>query len=155
MTHVSDSCKQAAEAKLGSASAVVISGSAGSEKRGVQLSHRVNSERVTVLLCCLDGACQHAGQEQKIWCTRGCGRGLHERSCGSFSAGVVQLGNLVCAYCRAGDLVDVSCTPTERMVRRTAEAMVVELATGSSNTHRGYSDLAMLERKWQSDMAGD
>jgi len=152
--HPLEGCKQAADERLKTASAVVTSGSAGSEKRGVQLAHRVSSERVTILLCCLEGRCLHAGEEPKIWCTRGCGRGLHGRSCGSFGAGVVQLGNLVCAHCRAQDLVEVSCTPTERMVRRTAEAMVVEMATGSSNTHKGYSDLAMLERKWQADMAG-
>ena len=36
------------------------------------------------------------------------------------------------------------------------ESMLVELSTGQANTHKGYtySDLAMLERRWQEEVAG-
>jgi len=151
MAHTVADCKLRADAKLVSEKR----GAGGSEKRGVQLSHRVSDERVANVMCCLDGNCGvPAETESKTWCTRACGRGVHGRSCGSFSAGVVQLGNVVCAHCRAADLVTVSCTPPEHMVKRMAEAMIVEMATGSSNTHKGYSDVATLERKWQSDVCG-
>ena len=37
------------------------------------------------------------------------------------------------------------------------EPMIVEATTGAANTHKGYSDLASLEREWVKDMgeAGD
>jgi len=151
MAHAKGDCKAKADARLAVGKRVAV----GSEKRSVQLSHRVSESRVSSVLCCLNGKCRvGAEMEPKSWCIRGCGRGVHGRSCGMFSAGVVQLGNVVCSYCRAADLVTVSCTPPEHMVVRMTEAMIVEMATGSSNTHKGYSDVAALERKWQEDVCG-
>lgn len=74
-------------------------------------------------------------------------------ACCNFSDGVIKLGNLVCAHCRADDLMAESCTPPEHLVRRQVESMIAEATTGAANTHKGYSDLAALERKWQEGMS--
>ena len=53
MAHTVADCKLRADAKLVSEKR----GAGGSEKRGVQLSHRVSDERVANVMCCLDGKC--------------------------------------------------------------------------------------------------
>ena len=65
---------------------------------------------------------------------------------------MANLGNLICAFCRAEDVLATSCTPPEKVVRRMTESMVAEATSGKANTHKGYSDLAMLERKWQMEL---
>ena len=132
-------------------------------KRGAQEAHRLSEARITNVMDCLEGCCketqlQQAGvdaREERMMCLRGCGRGLHGRACAGFSAGIVALGNLTCAFCRAADVLSASCSPPKALVWRMAESMVIEASTGAANTHKGYSDLTMLERKWQATVAGD
>ena len=85
-------------------------------------------------------------------CIRRCGRGVHGLACCSFSSGVIALGNLICAHCRAADLITTSCTPPDKLVCCMTESMIAEATSGKANTHKGYSDLSMLERKWQLDL---
>ena len=158
MVHAEGGCKQRAdEALLKSTKPEAGEVGTGSLKRQVQSEHRVSAERVENALRCLDGRCSPAAHvnEQKMACIKGCGRWVHGIGCCSFSSGVVQLGNLTCAYCRASALLTESCTPPEKLVARMVEPMLVEAATGAANTHKGYSDLATLERRWQVDMAGE
>jgi hypothetical protein len=158
MVHVAGGCRAVADATLAKevakAARPLDVGANDSLKRHVQFAHRFGAERIQLALQCLDGACgDRAGN--KLMCVKSCGRGVHGLACAGFSAGVIQLGNLTCAYCRAEELVEVTCTPSEKMVRRMVESMLAEATTGKANTHKGYSDLAMLERKWQVDVAGD
>ena len=93
----------------------------GSLKRGVQQVHRFGPERVKTALACLNGQCAASlgtGVDAKLMCIRQCGRGVHALSCCMFSKGVAQLGNLICAHCRAQDLVNESFTPSQKMVER-------------------------------------
>lgn len=166
MVHPLPRCLAEAERKMANAEAeakVKMTTSAeagtGSLKRGAQADHRVSEERIQVAMHCLDGKCMTERENQngppgesRTMCIRGCGRGIHAVSCCMFSKGVAQLGNLTCAYCRAADLMQESCTPGERLVVRMVESMLIEAATGAAATHRGYSDLAMLERKWVLDV---
>ena len=117
----------------------------------------MSEERVRNALACLEGTCSGAalGTEQMMLCVKGCGRGIHAFVCCGFSKGVKVLGNLTCAFCRASALVTETCTPSRQLAVRMVEPMLVEAATGASNTHKGYSDLAALMRKWQVDMAGE
>ena len=162
MVHADGACKKLADEALVKSNAQapkigeIVSGT-GSLKRQVQAEHRVSAERVQNAMRCLEGRCSAAAleAEPKMMCIKGCGRGVHGVSCCGFSSGVVQLGNLTCAYCRAEALLTESCTPPERLITRMAEPMLVEAATGAANTHKGYSDLAALERRWQADIAGE
>lgn len=160
MVHAFGDCLSIASERLASDVAagerrpVEVTGlGAGSLKRHVQAEHRMSAERVECVMGCLSGKCKVMSLKS-LMCIRSCGRGVHGLECCMLSAGTIALGNLTCAVCRADDLLAYSCTPPAKLVAQCTEAMVVELTTGSSNTHKGYSDLAMLERKWQADVCG-
>ena len=153
MVHPDEKCREMAELKL----KLDGHGATGNDsiKRQVQVTHRLSEARVGMALQCLEGCCASAVvNEVKTMCIRGCGRGVHIRACCGLSEGIAQLGNVTCAHCRAADLIEASCTPNAKVVRRMVESMLVELSTGQANTHKGYSDLAMLERRWQEEIAG-
>ena len=157
MVHMDVSCKAVADAALleavaaGAARPLIADAGTGSLKRSAQAAHRLSEERVDMVLTCLKGECKHRG-EKRMMCIRKCGRGVHAAECCSFSSGVANLGNLICAFCRAADIVATTCSPPEKVVRRMTESMIAEATSGKANTHKGYSDLAMLERKWQMDL---
>ena len=159
MVHMDAECRRLADESLAKGGPEVSGAgpsAGGSEKRHAQASHRFGAERVEAVLACLRGECRErrkGSPEVRLMCRRGCGRGVHGVACCNFSDGVIKLGNLVCAHCRAGDLLAESCTPPEHLVRRQVESMIAEATTGAANTHKGYSDLAALERKWQEDMS--
>lgn len=157
MVHLDVSCKASADRALleavakGTERDLFAEVGTGSLKRSVQAAHRLSEARIDRVLECLEGVCgEKAGP--KLMCIRGCGRGVHGLACCSFSSGVIALGNLICAHCRAADLITTSCTPPDKLVRRMTESMIAEATSGKANTHKGYSDLSMLERKWQLDL---
>ena len=160
MVHLDAECRRRADENLATKARADAANTAaqpgGSEKRHAQSAHRLSAERVAMIMSCLKGECSafQVSPEVKLMCRRGCGRGVHGRECCSFSDGVIKLGNLVCAFCRAADLVEESCTPPEALVVRNVESMIAEATTGSSNTHKGYSDLTTLMRRWQEDISG-
>ena len=167
MVHPNERCLQLAEHKLmsevSSKGRAPASGTEGCpthqdlpealSRQEALAKHRLGPERKERVLLCLEGRCKES-DEPRLMCRKGCGRGLHAAACGSFSKGVIALGNLVCPFCTAaGMLVDGS-EPPRSLVEAAVGASIIEMTTGASQTQTGYSDLVALERRWQETVCG-
>ena len=163
MVHVSGPCRELAERELNEATrkrreqrAERAGGELASEKRDAQLKHRFSTQRLEMLRCCLAGECGvDDSREQRIFCSKGCGQGVHAVACLQMSKHRAQLGAMVCVDCRAADMMTSSCSPSDSIKRAAGESMLLELATGKESTAAGYSDFARLEREWIAHVSGD
>lgn len=128
---------------------------AQSEKREAQLSHRFSAERVAVLRCCVEGRCRvDETQEQRTFCRKGCGRGVHVMQCLQMSKHRASLGSFVCGECRADEIAPHSCSAVPRLIHEGDVSALLELATGAEGTASNHSDYTRLERLWVEEMCG-
>lgn len=153
VVHEGGVCRELAERTLQESIAARKAGKAESqvtsEKRTAQLSHRFSDARLQMMRCCIEGRCTVTEeQEKRVYCTKGCGRGVHMIRCLQMSSNRAKLGALICATCRASEMTPYSCTPPERLVVAAGMTMLLELTTGKEGTAAGYSDFARLERQW-------
>ena len=164
MVHEDGSCRELAERDLDEAARLQIekrgakaaASGVHSEKREAQLKHRFSEPRLAVARCCLEGRCSVTDErERRVFCVRGCGRGVHVVACLGMSSHRARLGALVCSECRAAEMAPYSCTPPTALASAALVSMLLEMSTGAEGTAAGYSDYARLERQWVAHVSGE
>ena len=156
--HDSDRCVVLAEAKLTTAIAASQAASKTAdkwgtqeEKRAAQLKHQFSDERRLLLRSCIEGKCGvSCSRENRTFCFKGCGRGVHIVSCLHLAKARATLGVFKCGECRAEEMSSFSCSPCEALVAEGDFNSVLELSTGAEGTAKGRAEFARLERLWVS-----
>ena len=156
MVHDSSRCRELAEKRLVDESKQLqAKGQAytHSEKREVQLAHRLGDARVEVLRCCIEGSCDvRHEQEARTYCVRGCGRGVHVSRCLMMSKHRAKLGAFTCGHCRVAEIAPYSCSEPSRLLHECHVSSMLELTTGAEGTAANHSEYARMERAWVDDM---
>ena len=160
MCHAVPECVALAERELAEAVASsqakvtqALSSEASSEKREAQLKHRFSDARCQQMRDCVEGRCKSS--EDRIFCSMGCGRGVHVTTCLQMSKHRAVQGKFKCGECRAAEMAPHSCTPLPSLVRDGDKNALLELATGAEGTAANYSEFARLERLWLAQKAAD
>jgi hypothetical protein len=123
---------------------------AGSEKREAQLAHRISDAKCDLVRTCIDGKCRST--ECRVYCTQGCGRGVHVVTCLQMSDARAVQGRFKCGECRAFEMAPHSCSPLPTLVREGDRSSLMELALGAEGTAKNHADFARLERLWLADL---
>ena len=123
-------------------------------RRATLFAHRLGSDRVSIILQCLDGKC-FGRKEARSLCIRGCGRGIHMVECCMLSTGFKSLGQVVCSYCRVEMMTGVGCSQEEAKLEGATKAMIVEMSSGADSTAQGFSEFVRLEKEWVMSVMGE
>ena len=158
MAHAEGTCKAVAEEQLlkdiadaKGQRAESKGDDASSVKRATQFAHRLSDDRIGLVMNCMEGKCGES-KEDRTFCVRKCGRGVHVTSCCHISKGKKDLGLVICAHCRLEDIVGIGCRPEQEVLKSMVKAMIVELSSGADSTAKGYSEFIRLEKEWQLSM---
>ena len=91
-------------------------------------------------------------EEPRLFCSEGCGRGLHLVRCLGQSAHRAATQGLKCAVCWAAEIT--SDEPTPGIKSTAMRGSLLQLSTGKVGTHSGYAEYERLESKWASEVSG-
>lgn len=160
MCHESESCVAIAERTLTEAIADsqaahsrTVEAPIASAKRAAQLAHRFSDERCRHLRVCVEGRCSCRSDEPRVFCSKGCGRGVHVVGCLRMSSARGALHVFTCGDCRAAEMVASSCSPLPSLVAEGDRNALLELSTGAEGTARGHAEFARMERLWLAHVA--
>ena len=119
----------------------------------VRVGHEMGEERLRLAWRCLDGRCGVSNEEEpRLFCSEGCGRGLHLVRCLGQSAHRAATQGLKCAVCWAAEIT--SDEPTPGIKSTAMRGSLLQLSTGKVGTHSGYAEYERLESKWASEVSG-
>ena len=117
--------------------------------RQSQFSTKLSERTLRCAAECLADRCDEQ-TEQRLFCMRGCGRGVHLVTCLGTSALYRAAGRLVCSECRLGEMLtdgDSDSAPAE-LRRQVTISMVAEVTSGAVSTAAGRSQFDTLELQW-------
>jgi hypothetical protein len=133
-----------------------------SQKREAQLAHRFSDSRFEMIATCLDGKCNVEG-EARVMCMgmrnefgerTPCGRGVHAMACCKVSSYHAAVGLFICPICRAKEMNPSSLGTEDTLIRSANRSMLIDLASGASETAKNVADFERLEREWMASMRG-
>ena len=123
--------------------------------RQAQFSARLSDKRLADARRCLDGRCGVLGEE-RVFCLRGCGRGVHLVGCLGTSEYYRAAGRLICTACRLFEIMArrSDAEASDSLLRMTLISMVTELTAGAVSTAAGRSQFSRLEERWLEAQGG-
>jgi len=122
---------------------------ADANQRVTQMHENLSDARRSMVRCCLDGLCAHAGtSEPSMTCVGSCHRQLHGVACAQLSHGHAVLGVFQCPDCRLRVIFQSDGPYPETARKNIEETMLHELSRGAEGTGAGYADFTKLEAEW-------